>query len=292
MDNTKTGFLIKKLRKEKGMTQKELADFLHITDRAVSKWERGLCAPDISLLEPLAEILGISIAELIEGKRDIQDDYIEKVVMTTKNIIDYSREEITRKVKILNRTHIIIAMVCFVAIAAIPILLYFFPNLTGQLSHFLDILLAGFAVGIGDLGKLVGVVAKPGYLVEQIRMVIAGPCPQFRTHDKGAEEFLTGQAACFHLRFQMGQFLFVQVEGDDVVSFSHGEAPFNALALSVSGFPSALTDENIHYCEFGCGNPYSENFQAILLKNENFPPDLPGEIYGLCTFQGRLDAVS
>lgn len=102
MDNTKTGFLIKKLRKEKGMTQKELADFLHITDRAVSKWERGLCAPDISLLEPLAEILGISIAELIEGKRDIQDDYIEKVVMTTKNIIDYSREEITRKVKILN----------------------------------------------------------------------------------------------------------------------------------------------------------------------------------------------
>ena len=174
----------------------------------------------------------------------------------------------------------------------LPILLYFFPNLTGQLSHFLDILLAGFAVGIGDLGKLVGVVAKPGYLVEQIRMVIAGPCPQFRTHDKGAEEFLTGQAACFHLRFQMGQFLFVQVEGDDVVSFSHGEAPFNALALSVSGFPSALTDENIHYCEFGCGNPYSENFQAILLKNENFPPDLPGEIYGLCTFQGRLDAVS
>lgn len=42
MDNGKTGALIKKLRKEKGMTQKELADQLHITDRAVSKWERGL----------------------------------------------------------------------------------------------------------------------------------------------------------------------------------------------------------------------------------------------------------
>lgn len=58
MDNGKTGALIKKLRKEKGMTQKELADQLHITDRAVSKWERGLCAPDLSLLEPLAAALG------------------------------------------------------------------------------------------------------------------------------------------------------------------------------------------------------------------------------------------
>ena len=58
MDNMKTGQLIRDLRKEKGMTQKELADKLHITDRAVSKWERGLCAPEISLLEPLAEALG------------------------------------------------------------------------------------------------------------------------------------------------------------------------------------------------------------------------------------------
>ncbi len=41
MDNTKTGLLIKELRKGKGMTQKELAEMLHITDRAVSKWERG-----------------------------------------------------------------------------------------------------------------------------------------------------------------------------------------------------------------------------------------------------------
>ena len=57
MDNITTGSFIKELRKEKNMTQKQLADHLHITDRAVSKWERGVCAPDISLLEPLAEIL-------------------------------------------------------------------------------------------------------------------------------------------------------------------------------------------------------------------------------------------
>lgn len=57
----------------------------------------------------------------------------------------------------------------------LPVLLYFFPNLPGQLRHFLDILLAGLSIGISDLGKLVCVVAQPSHLVEQIRMVVAGP---------------------------------------------------------------------------------------------------------------------
>ena len=69
MDNAKTGAFIRELRRERNMTQKELADELHITDRAVSKWERGLNAPDIALLEPLSEALGVTIAELIRGER-------------------------------------------------------------------------------------------------------------------------------------------------------------------------------------------------------------------------------
>ena len=75
MDNTKTGAFIRELRKEKNMTQKELADLLHITDRAVSKWERGLCAPDISLLEPLALALGTTVTELISGERQGTEKY-------------------------------------------------------------------------------------------------------------------------------------------------------------------------------------------------------------------------
>ena len=119
----------------------------------------------------------------------------------------------------------------------LPILLYFFPNLTGQIGHFLDILLAGFPVGIGDLGKLVCVVAESSYLVEQISVMLTGFRTQFGPHDEGAEEFLTGQAACFHLRFQMGQFLFVEMKGDDVISFSHSEAP---LTLQLFPFPGFL----------------------------------------------------
>lgn len=65
MDCKKVGQLIKKKRLEKKMTQQELADKLHITDRAISKWERGLGAPDISLLQDLSNILGLSIPDKI-----------------------------------------------------------------------------------------------------------------------------------------------------------------------------------------------------------------------------------
>ncbi len=95
----KLGAFIKELRKEIGMTQKDLAERLHITDRAVSKWERGLCAPDISLLEPLCAILNISISELIMGERDNTSREPENINATIKNIIDYSENEIGRKSK-------------------------------------------------------------------------------------------------------------------------------------------------------------------------------------------------
>ena len=91
----------------------------------------------------------------------------------------------------------------------LPIVFDLLPYLASQFRHFLDILLAGFSVGIGDLGKLVGVVAQPRHLVKQVCMVVTGLCPQFGPHDESAEEFLTGQTAQFHLRFQMRQFLFV-----------------------------------------------------------------------------------
>ena len=48
------GTFIAEMRKEKGLTQQNLADQLHVTDKAVSKWERGLCYPDLTLMEPLA----------------------------------------------------------------------------------------------------------------------------------------------------------------------------------------------------------------------------------------------
>lgn len=68
MDPKRTGNLIALKRKEKNLTQNELAKIIHITDKAISKWERGLSFPDITILIPLAEILGISLYELLKGE--------------------------------------------------------------------------------------------------------------------------------------------------------------------------------------------------------------------------------
>lgn len=107
MDNIKTGSLIRDLRKEKGMTQKELANLLHITDRAVSKWERGLCAPDISALEPLANILDITITELIAGQRMEACETVKVIEENIQEVIAYSEKEITNKTNLLKRKYII-----------------------------------------------------------------------------------------------------------------------------------------------------------------------------------------
>lgn len=68
MDMQKTGQLIRRLREARGITQKALAEKLHVTDKAVSKWERSLSCPDVALLEPLAGQLGISVTELLQGE--------------------------------------------------------------------------------------------------------------------------------------------------------------------------------------------------------------------------------
>ena len=67
MNQYVTGAIIKKLREEKRITQAELAEQLHISDKTISKWETGKGYPDISLIEPLASALGISVIELMSG---------------------------------------------------------------------------------------------------------------------------------------------------------------------------------------------------------------------------------
>ena len=73
MDTERFAAFITQLRKERGLTQKELADRLNVTDKAVSKWETGKGFPDLKLLEPLARELGVSLVELMHGRRQEAD---------------------------------------------------------------------------------------------------------------------------------------------------------------------------------------------------------------------------
>lgn len=122
MDKELTGQFITELRKEKGLTQKQLAESLNVTDKAVSKWERGLSFPDISMLEPISRVLDISIMELLEGKRQDSNETLTKE--EAQRIIDLSVElsdEELRRKKERSRFIIIILVVLFLLLISITL---------------------------------------------------------------------------------------------------------------------------------------------------------------------------
>ena len=96
MDLQKTGEIISQSRKKKGLTQKQLADKLHVSDRAISKWERGAGFPDVSLLTPLAAALDISVLSLLEGE-DAPDSHTEITVRDAISVICARMREGARK---------------------------------------------------------------------------------------------------------------------------------------------------------------------------------------------------
>ena len=122
MDKEKTGQLITELRKEKGLTQKQLADALNVTDKAVSKWERGLSFPDISMLEPISELLGISIMEILAGERQSGDGTLtrEEAQDLIQASVELSDEEIRHKKE---RSRLIIIILIVVTMLLISITL-------------------------------------------------------------------------------------------------------------------------------------------------------------------------
>ncbi len=116
MNQERIGKFILELRKEKNMTQQELANKIGVTDRAISKWENGRGLPDISLMKPLCEVLGITINELISGDRITKKEYQEKVEENILNTLTYSDRKIKNNNKIVK---IVISVVI-----VLPVLLF------------------------------------------------------------------------------------------------------------------------------------------------------------------------
>ena len=98
MDQIRTGAFIQELRREKGLTQRELAEKLLVSDKTVSKWECGNGLPDVATMLPLCELLGISVNELLSGERLPDADYKQHA---EENIMDLMQEKAESKRRIV-----------------------------------------------------------------------------------------------------------------------------------------------------------------------------------------------
>ena len=144
MDQEKIGKFIAECRKEKGITQSELAFQLGVTDRAVSNWENGKNMPDLSLFQPLCDILHITINELLSGERLKQDDY-EKFEKNVLNTVRYSTKKIHTYKNIV--AFLLILFGLFIALSALMI----FPSESswGSIYSILGIVL--FMIGLSRM---------------------------------------------------------------------------------------------------------------------------------------------
>lgn len=120
MNQEKIGLFIAKCRREKNMTQEDLAEKLGVSNKSISRWENGKTMMDISLFEPLCNELDISIIELLNGER-INDKKKDKLY--TKTLINYSN-------KVGSRNKQVILTILFI-ISLMPMLLYQFGGMRG-----------------------------------------------------------------------------------------------------------------------------------------------------------------
>lgn len=144
MDQIKTGKLIATCRKKAGFTQMQLAEKLNITDKAVSKWERGLSLPDSAIMLELCNLLGITVNDLLSGEVVTMDHYNEEM---EKNLLDMIRQKERADRQLLSLEIFIATLVSLILISLVLVASFV------QMAAWLKIVLivAGivpFAIGI------------------------------------------------------------------------------------------------------------------------------------------------
>ena len=107
-----TGKKIAELRKEKGLTQKDLAEKLNVTDKAVSKWERGINFPELTVMENLAEALDTTVVDLLSLEKATSEEVVEEVTRLSV----FEKEHILQELRIRSYLKIIIEIVVFLAL--------------------------------------------------------------------------------------------------------------------------------------------------------------------------------
>ena len=147
MNQEKIGEFIAKCRKNKKMTQSELAEKLGVTDKSIGNWENGRNMPDLSLFKPLCKELEITINDLMSGEKINKDKYQEKFEENIVNTIDYSTKKINKYGNVIGLLLVIFGL--FISMSAIMI----FPSESSWGSIYSVFGVTIFVIGISKLTR-------------------------------------------------------------------------------------------------------------------------------------------
>ena len=156
MDQKKIGGFFKELRKEKGVTQEQLAEIFGVSGRTVSRWETGSNMPDLDILIQIADYYDVELRELLDGERK-SEKMNKEMEETVLKVADYSNDEKKRFAKRMS----ILFMVGLVAFT-----LYLVMEFMGIADTFTDGMVAGCALGFAYGMMIVGVLYTSGRLAK------------------------------------------------------------------------------------------------------------------------------
>ncbi len=169
MNQEKIGKFILECRKEKKLTQQELAEKLGVTDKSVSNWENGRNMPDLSLFKPLCETLDISVNDLISGEKIAQDKYQEKSEENIIKTIYYTNKKVLEKNNLIGI--ILITFSIFLIITSMSI--FKSESSFGSIYSIIGVLLS--LIGISKFTKKLNLKKKLlfnlGYLILSINLL-------------------------------------------------------------------------------------------------------------------------
>ena len=144
MDQQKIGQFLRECRKEKGITQEQLAEMLSVTNRSVSRWENGSNLPDLDILIEMADYYDVELRELLDGERK-SEKMNKELEETVLKVAEYSNED---KIKLTKRMHLLF-IGGFVAAVTYMILLF-----TDRSDNFLGGMCLGITFGMMIVGVL------------------------------------------------------------------------------------------------------------------------------------------
>ncbi|MBE5744531.1 MAG: helix-turn-helix transcriptional regulator [Clostridiales bacterium] len=186
MDQKLTGQFIAKIRKEKGLTQRQLAELLLISDKTVSKWETGGGLPEVSLMLPLCKILGITVNELLSAERISETEYKKKAEENLMNLIE-ERKENKRKLWL----EVVIMVITLLGGTTIILLASYFEMAIGWRIALICI---GVAIMVGGISVMcVLELSAGGYQCQKCKAKFV---PSFGAYIMGAHTIMYRRLKC------------------------------------------------------------------------------------------------